>query len=59
MDRLQGWETENTSLPLGTLPSTTDALQTAIDLRNSYDSELHEIQHTFGLRIQAGTKNKK
>ncbi|MBF0728588.1 outer membrane beta-barrel protein [Bacteroides acidifaciens] len=59
LDRLQGWETENTSLPLGTLPSTTDALQTAIDLRNSYDSELHEIQHTFGLRIQAGTKNKK
>ncbi|WP_294480666.1 outer membrane beta-barrel protein [uncultured Bacteroides sp.] len=59
LDRLPGWETENTSLPLGTLPSTTDALQTVIDLRNSYDSELHEIQHTFGLRIQAGTKNQK
>lgn len=59
LDKLPGWETESTSFPLGTLPSTTDALQTVIDLRNSYDSKLHEIQNTFGLRIQVGTKNKK
>lgn len=59
LDELPGWETENTSLPLGTLPSTTDLLQTVIDLQNSYDSKLRETQHTFGLRIQAGTKNKK
>ena len=59
LDRLPEWETESASHTLGTLPSTTDALQSAIDLQNSYDSKIHEIQHTFGLRVQASTKNKK
>lgn len=59
LDRLPEWDVEYSSHPLGELPSATDALQTAIDLQNSYDSKVHEMQHTFGLRIQAGTKNKK
>lgn len=51
LDKLPGWETEEDSHPLGALPSTSDELQTAIDNENSYDSKVHEIQHTFRLRL--------
>lgn len=53
--RLEEYERwDDTSLPLGILPSTTDSLQRVIDLRNSDDRSLGTTKHLVGVDIMKG-----
>lgn len=48
LDRLEGWG-EDSSLPLGMTPSAQAQLAQALDPRNSYETSLRQLSHTFWL----------
>lgn len=51
LDRLPGWE-EADEQPFGNLPSSSDAMQSVIDLRNSSLSAVYKMSHDFRLQFQ-------